>query len=138
MSALPPSSLPSSLESAAAESAGNAQSDSALKSRLRGAKELTIEFADDESEPKPEVEVTAGETGVIETQESSESDSSEAQDGLEEDTGFDAKAFLKTVPNRPGCYRMYNDRDVVIYVGKAKDLKRRLSSYFLNKTSPTP
>ena len=133
MSALPPSSLPSSHESAAAASAGDAQPDSALKVRLRGAKELTIEFADDESEPKPEVEVTAGETGVIETQESSESDSSEAQDGLEEDTGFDAKAFLKTVPNRPGCYRMYNDRDVVIYVGKAKDLKRRLSSYFLKQ-----
>ena len=46
---------------------------------------------------------------------------------------FDAKAFLKTVPNRPGCYRMYNDRQVVIYVGKAKDLKRRLSSYFLKQ-----
>ena len=71
MSALPPSSLPSSHESAAAASAGDAQPDSALKVRLRGAKELTIEFADDESEPKPEVEVTAGETGVIETQESS-------------------------------------------------------------------
>ena len=49
------------------------------------------------------------------------------------ETEFDAKAFLKTVPNRPGCYRMYNDRDVVIYVGKAKDLKRRLSSYFLKQ-----
>lgn len=44
---------------------------------------------------------------------------------------FDAKNFLKTVPNRPGSYRMYDKDDTVIYVGKAKDLKKRLSSYFL-------
>ena len=44
---------------------------------------------------------------------------------------FDYKNFLKTVPNRPGSYRMYSDEDQVIYVGKAKDLKKRLSSYFL-------
>ena len=50
---------------------------------------------------------------------------------------FDAKAFLKTVPNRPGSYRMYDVRGEVIYVGKAKDLKKRLSSYFLkNVTAP--
>ena len=46
---------------------------------------------------------------------------------------FDSKAFLKTVPNRPGCYRMYDLRNQVIYVGKAKDLKKRLSSYFLKQ-----
>lgn len=49
------------------------------------------------------------------------------------DEPFEAKAFLKTVPNRPGCYRMYGARDEVIYVGKAKDLKRRLSSYFMQR-----
>ena len=124
MSALPPSSLPSSLESAAAESAGNAQSDSALKSRLRGAKELTIEFADDERvDVKAESEVAQGESAAIEVPEGAE------EHAAQDESGFDAKAFLKTVPNRPGCYRMYNDRDVVIYVGTAKDLKRRLSSY---------
>lgn len=48
-----------------------------------------------------------------------------------EEDAFDAKAFLRTVPNRPGCYRMYGDKDQVIYVGKAKDLKKRLSSYFM-------
>ena len=50
-----------------------------------------------------------------------------------EEDAFDAKAFLRTVPNRPGCYRMYGDKDQVIYVGKAKDLKKRLSSYFMKR-----
>ncbi|EEX92021.1 excinuclease ABC subunit UvrC [Vibrio orientalis] len=43
---------------------------------------------------------------------------------------FDSASFLKTVTNQPGVYRMYNAEAVVIYVGKAKDLKKRLSSYF--------
>ncbi|WP_202107698.1 excinuclease ABC subunit UvrC [Succinivibrio dextrinosolvens] len=49
------------------------------------------------------------------------------------DISFDYKSFLKTVPNRPGSYRMYSDENTVIYVGKAKDLKKRLSSYFLKE-----
>lgn len=43
---------------------------------------------------------------------------------------FDASAFLKTVTSQPGVYRMYDAVNMVIYVGKAKDLKKRLSSYF--------
>ncbi|AUX93030.1 excinuclease ABC subunit UvrC [Mixta gaviniae] len=43
---------------------------------------------------------------------------------------FDAKSFLKTVTSQPGVYRMYDSGGTVIYVGKAKDLKKRLSSYF--------
>ena len=37
---------------------------------------------------------------------------------------------LKDVPNRPGCYLMRDRRGVIIYVGKAKNLRRRVSSYF--------
>jgi excinuclease ABC subunit C len=40
------------------------------------------------------------------------------------------KTFVKTVPREPGVYLMKNDKDTVIYVGKAKVLRNRLSSYF--------
>jgi len=43
---------------------------------------------------------------------------------------FDSKAFLSTVTSQPGVYRMYDAAGTVIYVGKAKDLKKRLTSYF--------
>jgi excinuclease ABC subunit C len=43
---------------------------------------------------------------------------------------FDSEAFLKNLTSKPGVYRMYNIRDEVIYVGKAKNLKKRVSSYF--------
>lgn len=37
---------------------------------------------------------------------------------------------LKSVPNRPGCYLMRDRRGLIIYVGKAKNLRRRVLSYF--------
>jgi excinuclease ABC subunit C len=43
---------------------------------------------------------------------------------------FDAKAFLLGVSSSPGVYRMLNAKGEVIYVGKARNLKNRLSSYF--------
>ena len=43
---------------------------------------------------------------------------------------FNSKAFLSTVTSQPGVYRMYDAAGTVIYVGKAKDLKKRLTSYF--------
>lgn len=50
---------------------------------------------------------------------------------------FDAKRFLRGVPEEPGVYRMIGAADQVLYVGKAKNLKRRVSSYF-QRTQPSP
>jgi excinuclease ABC subunit C len=43
---------------------------------------------------------------------------------------FDAKGFLETLTPRPGIYRMLGCDNVVLYVGKAGNLKKRVSSYF--------
>lgn len=43
---------------------------------------------------------------------------------------FDSEAFLNSVTEQAGVYRMYNLEQTVIYVGKAKQLKKRLTSYF--------
>ena len=43
---------------------------------------------------------------------------------------FDAKGFLKTVTSQPGVYQMYDAEGKILYVGKAKNLKKRISSYF--------
>ena len=45
---------------------------------------------------------------------------------------------LKDVPNRPGCYLMRDRRGVIIYVGKAKNLRRRVSSYFRASANHAP
>lgn len=49
---------------------------------------------------------------------------------MSEPDEFDSKKFLKSVPHKPGVYCMMNASNEVLYVGKAKDLKSRVSSYF--------
>lgn len=49
---------------------------------------------------------------------------------MSDQTEFDAKAFLSTLTSRPGVYRMHAEDDSILYVGKARDLKKRVSSYF--------
>jgi excinuclease ABC subunit C len=47
-----------------------------------------------------------------------------------EPVAFDHKAFLKTLTTRPGVYRMLDHDGTILYVGKAGDLKKRVTSYF--------
>ncbi|TGD73680.1 excinuclease ABC subunit UvrC [Mangrovimicrobium sediminis] len=46
------------------------------------------------------------------------------------EAGFDHKAFLKNLTTRPGVYQMYDAEGKLLYVGKARNLKNRVGSYF--------
>ena len=44
------------------------------------------------------------------------------------------KLIVQNLPEKPGCYQYLDEQGTVIYVGKAKNLKRRVSSYFMKET----
>jgi excinuclease ABC subunit C len=46
------------------------------------------------------------------------------------ENAFDVKGFIKNLTTRPGIYKMLNEEGEIIYIGKAKNLKNRVSSYF--------
>lgn len=45
------------------------------------------------------------------------------------------KNIVASLPESPGCYQYFDDEKTIIYVGKAKNLKRRVSSYFLKNVN---
>ncbi len=47
-----------------------------------------------------------------------------------ESPGFDARTFLSQLSTAPGVYRMYGEAGELLYVGKARNLKKRVASYF--------
>ncbi|RUO22431.1 excinuclease ABC subunit C [Aliidiomarina iranensis] len=49
---------------------------------------------------------------------------------MSSNTQFNAEDFLKNLTHQPGVYRMFSAEGEVIYVGKAKDLRKRVTSYF--------
>ena len=51
-------------------------------------------------------------------------------DAESEQQTFDIEDFLKNLTRLPGIYKMLNDKDTIVYIGKAKNLKNRVSSYF--------
>jgi excinuclease ABC subunit C len=51
---------------------------------------------------------------------------------------FDKNTYLATLPQRSGVYRMLDKNGRVIYVGKAKNLKKRVASYFVNSAQQSP
>jgi len=54
----------------------------------------------------------------------------DSNDNVLEDQVFDHRNFLKHTSTRPGVYRMLDEQGEVLYVGKAKNLKKRLGNYF--------
>jgi len=59
-----------------------------------------------------------------------DSESTEREESSSNKNEFDSVEFLKLLTSKPGVYRMLNKDGKVIYVGKAKNLKKRVSSYF--------
>ncbi|MGJ1319336.1 excinuclease ABC subunit UvrC [Sphingobacterium spiritivorum] len=47
-------------------------------------------------------------------------------------SSFDYKEELKRIPHKPGVYQYFDKQDELIYIGKAKDLRNRVGSYFVN------
>ena len=57
---------------------------------------------------------------------------------MNSNSNFNSKDYLKTLTGKPGVYRMVDNTGSVIYVGKARNLKKRVSSYFTRSNQQSP
>jgi len=69
---------------------------------------------------------------------SAQRSSSAPQETQYNSSSFEFTTELKNLPAMPGVYRMYNDKGIVIYIGKAKVLKNRVRSYFNKNGGHSP
>ncbi|MGH8608845.1 MAG: GIY-YIG nuclease family protein, partial [Gammaproteobacteria bacterium] len=54
------------------------------------------------------------------------------------ESNFDGQEFAKTLTAKPGVYRMIGPDNAVIYVGKARNLRKRVASYFQSRHQLSP
>ena len=57
---------------------------------------------------------------------------------METEKIFDIREELKKLPAKPGVYIMHDDRDAIIYIGKAISLKNRVRQYFQTSRNKGP
>src|SRR5690606_19766497 len=62
----------------------------------------------------------------------------EAVDPASSPPDFDLPGYVAQLPHRPGVYEMFDADGTLLYVGKARDLRKRVSSYFRDAAALSP
>ncbi|MGO4565090.1 excinuclease ABC subunit UvrC [Rhizobium sp. 2YAF20] len=88
---------------------------------------------DESDEPEDDIEVDSGDVAAV----ASNVPAVDWNEGWKNETGLKGAdligEFVKRLPNAPGVYRMFNEAGDVLYVGKARSLKKRVNNYALGR-----